>query len=613
MDRVEPSAMELLPCGAIKPLGWLERQLRIQADGPTTQYGKRWPSVNDTCGWLGGPGDSWERAPYYLDGLTPLALQLQDSDLLWEMQRRIDWILASQDASGRFGPPDLKDWWPCAPALKAITQYAEGTDDPRVIPFLTRFAEYLERELPARRPTAWAVMRWADLALPLLWLQQRTGHEGAGRSARLLMQHGFDWSWHFRDFPFGGRHCGPYVMQTHVVNNAMGIKAPLVQHLLTGYYEHAEAVTLGWEQLMRYHGAVSGVFTGDEHLAGRAPTQGTETCAIVESLFSLQMLAAHTGDPVLADQLERLAYNALPAAFTPDMMGHQYDQQVNQVLCSVAPRRWTNNGPDSNLFGLEPNYGCCTANLHFGWPKFVSGLWMRRGRGIAAVCWAPCQVQTTLDDQSVTLVCHTEYPFDDRIEIEIRCSAPADFPLWLRIPEWCSSPVLRVNSETVPVDPEDGYVCIAGLWETGDRVSLQLPMRPRVERRERHTVAICLGPLVFAHPIAARWSAVRGEDWCPDWQVEPTEPWAYALDIDPERLKVDIERCGASGVVFSPDGAPLRLHIAAVPVANWPIEDDQAAPAPLSPVRGGVSGSIELIPFGAAKLRLTEMPVWSGD
>ena len=44
-------------------------------------------------------------------------------------------------------------------------------------------------------------------------------------------------------------------------------------------------------------------------------------------------------------------------------LARQYDQQPNQVLCSVARRNWTDNGDDSNIFGLEPNFGCCTANL----------------------------------------------------------------------------------------------------------------------------------------------------------------------------------------------------------------------------------------------------------
>ena len=105
--------------------------------------------------------------------------------------------------------------------------------------------------------------------------------------------------------------------------------------------------------LDRYHGMATGVFNGDECLAGTNPSQGTELCAVVEYFYSLAWLVGVLGDPAAADRLESIAFNALPATFSPDMWVHQYDQQVNQVECSVREDRiWNTNGPDSNVFGL---------------------------------------------------------------------------------------------------------------------------------------------------------------------------------------------------------------------------------------------------------------------
>ena len=146
--------------------------------------------------------------------------------------------------------------------------------------------------------------------------------------------------------------------------------------------------------LDRHHGQVTGVFSGDECLAGRSPLQGTELCSVVELLYSLEHLFSVFGDPVFADRLERVALNALPATFAPDMWSHQYDQQVNQVQCTVNPEHlFTTNGPESNLYGLEPNFGCCTANMHQGWPKLAAHLWMKtRDEGLVAAAWAPARV-----------------------------------------------------------------------------------------------------------------------------------------------------------------------------------------------------------------------------
>ena len=106
----------------------------------------------------------------------------------------------------------------------------------------------------------------------------------------------------------------------------------------------------------------------------------------------------------------------------------------------AGPRRWNTNGAESNIFGLEPNYGCCTANLSQGWPKFAAHLWMRSPAsghmGLAAVAYAPSEVTATLQGQTVRVRLETEYPFDDALHFTVRTEEPVAFPLLLRIPQW---------------------------------------------------------------------------------------------------------------------------------------------------------------------------------
>ncbi len=133
-----------------------------------------------------------------------------------------------------------------------------------------------------------------------------------------------------------------------------------------------------------------------------------------------------------------LAFNALPGTFKPDMTAHPYDQQANQVVCKVSPDRvYTSNGPDANIYGLEPNFGCCTANQHQGWPKFASHLWMKTpDGGVAAVAYAPCVVTTKLQGADVRIEVKTDYPFRDDVTVIVTPSAPATFPVAFRIPSW---------------------------------------------------------------------------------------------------------------------------------------------------------------------------------
>lgn len=84
---LQPGAFAPLPLGSIEPDGWLRRQLEIQAKGLTGRLDELWPDVGPQSGWLGGAGESWERGPYYLDGLLPLAYLLKNDALIAKASR----------------------------------------------------------------------------------------------------------------------------------------------------------------------------------------------------------------------------------------------------------------------------------------------------------------------------------------------------------------------------------------------------------------------------------------------------------------------------------------------------------------------------------------------
>ena len=229
--------------------------------------------------------------------------------------------------------------------------------------------------------------------------------------------------------------------------------------------------------LDRHHGQPNGMFSADEHHSGRDPSQGTELCAVVESLYSLQQVVAVNAEVGVADRIERMAYNAMPATMSADMWSHQYDQQANQVMCSLNRRRWVTNGPESNLFGLEPNFGCCTANLHQGWPKLVGSLWMATpDNGLAAVVYAPSTVKARVGAAGqVTIRQVTDYPFTGVISLTVTPSVNRlRFPLQLRIPSWADGATVTTNGTPVADVTPGTFVRIERLWNRGDTVRLTL-------------------------------------------------------------------------------------------------------------------------------------------
>ena len=172
-------------------------------------------------------------------------------------------------------------------------------------------------------------------------------------------------------------------------------------------------------------------------LSGNSPDRGTELCSVVEYMFSLEELYAIFGDNSLADRLELLTYNALPGTTTPDMWAHQYDQQSNQVLVTGAKRDWRSNGDYSNIYGLMPNFACCLANMHQGWPKFVESMWMATNdNGLVAVAYGPSVVKAKVGKGTeVTITEETDYPFKGDIKLTISTAETLNFRFTSEFPD----------------------------------------------------------------------------------------------------------------------------------------------------------------------------------
>ena len=622
--KLPPQAFQPLELGEVKPAGWLERQLRVQADGLTGHLGETWAYVGPNSGWLGGTGESWERGPYYLDGLLPLAVLLKDDRLMAIAMTFIEWTLTHQQPDGMIGPASNNDWWPRMVMVKVLAQYYEAAQDPRVLPCLTRYFHHQLSALPARPLQDWGKFRWQDEVYVLQWLYTRTGDPKLLQLGSLLKQQGFDWVESFADFPFkekvtrhligleNGNGNNPLGYQSHGVNNGQAIKTAAVQFRMDGREANRAGFYRQIAALDKYHGMPNGMFSCDEHLAGLNPSQGTELCTVVETMFSLEVALAAFGDAPIADRIEKIAYNALPATLTADMWAHQYDQQSNQVQCSLNTKPWTTNSAESNLFGLEPNFGCCTANYHQGWPKLVANMWMRTpDDGLAAVIHGPSRVQTRVRGTAVALEESTEYPFRDSIRITVEPAKPVRFPLQIRIPEWAGAAEILVNGKMHETKPKAGsFATIDREWKAGDRVDLRLPTQPRVSRWFQNSIALERGPLLFSYSAGEHWVKLRDRGLTADWQVFPDHAWNFALAVNEKNAaEVEVRESTVAGVPFGGDSAAVSLRISARMLVPWRAQDGVAPPPPLSPVTSNEQLQIiTLVPYGTARLRITAFP-----
>jgi hypothetical protein len=604
----------------IKPEGWLKNQLRIQANGLSGNLDQFWPDIRDSQ-WIGGTAEGWERVPYWLDGFIPLAWLLDDPDLKHRAKDYIDRIISRQQEDGWICPDWNKsrneyDVWAMFLLLKVLVLYHEATGEERIEEVVRKALKALDRHIDRAPLFDWGQFRWFEGLIAIWWLYERTEEEWLLDLASKIQAQGFNWKAFFRHWPYKTPdEKKRWSFMSHVVNNAMMLKSGALIWRLTGLEEDLESADVMVDLLDKYHGMVTGVFTGDECLAGLSPVQGTELCSVAEYMYSLAHLISITGQAKWGDRLEKIAYNSLPATFRPDMWAHQYDQQVNQVECSKQPEPlFQTNGGESNLFGLEPNFGCCTANLSQAWPKLALSTVMKSKDGLAVTVYAPVSVDTKVDHVPVTVNIATEYPFRDTVRFTVRTAEPTEFTLWLRIPQWAQGAYVEIQGEKRKVE-QNGFYPLKRVWQGETALKLVLPMKTEAMARPNDLYAVVRGPLVYSLAVEEEWKRVNedipGREFphC-DYEIRAKSPWNYGLCIDRDHPEAEIrfEEHPVGDCPFSPEGAPVSARVKARKV-DWLMEKGAASPVPGMRWVSEETEEVRLIPYGCTNLRMTEMPI----
>jgi len=598
--------------GEIKPAGWARTQLMLQAKGLSGNLDKVWPDVRDSR-WIGGDRDGWERVPYWLDGFIPLAYLLEDEDLIGRARRYIDGIIAQQCEDGWICPCSLEerrnyDLWSAILIAKVLAMYADLSGDRRIENVLYRMMNNMWVFIRHTTIDNWAAMRWFEMLIPLYWLYERRPENWMLRLADRLQEQGYDYRRLFDNY-HDQKPERVWTYYTHVVNLAMAIKQEALVWRKDGGdpEEYAKKML---DTLFTHHGMAVGHFTGDECLMGDSPVQGTELCGVVEAMYSYEQLLEISGDPMWGDYLEKLAFNALPATISADMWTHQYVQQTNQIRCSRLPEdhvAWGTNGPEANMFGLEPNFGCCTANFNQGWPKLVMSAFMRTDDGVASTVLVPSTLDTTIDGVPVGCALITEYPFRNTLKYVVKAASPVRFTLSIRIPACAKT----ASVDGQPVEP-GAFFDVERQWSGVTEISVELGFECALTDRPRDMKALWRGPLLYSVAIRERWEMLeytrngveRKFPYC-DYEVYPESRWNYAFA---DAHGFDVKESPIGDMPFSGDRPPVEITAAMAPV-DWREEFGIAAVRPVSNRPIGPVEQVRMIPYGCARLRMTEMPM----
>lgn len=660
---LQASSFIKLPVGAVRADGFLKVYLERQSDGLTGNLGEisAWLQKEDNA-WLAKDGKGewgWEEVPYWLKGYANIGYLLQDEKIINEAKVWLEAAIGSQRADGNFGPLRVnkkgqQDFWGNMIMLYCLQSYYEYSQDERVIDLMTNYFRF-QLTVPDKDflTPYWQKIRGGDNLHSVFWLYNRTGDAFLLELAEKIHRNTADWS--SRGHSLGkiqskkekrkGTEWPDWYgdqIDWHNVNHAQCFREPAQYYLLSKDSTHLNASYENFAIMRKHFGQVpGGMFGADENARpGYAdPRQGIETCGIVEQMNSDQHMFRITGDTFWMDHAEEVAFNTYPAAVMPDFKSLHYITSPNMVLCDQENHHpgIDNRGP---FLMMNPfSSRCCQHNHAQGWPYFVENLWMATpDNGLVAAIYSASSVTAMVGEgEEVTIQERSNYPFEEAIEFELKMNNAAQFPLYLRVPEWCSSPELLINGEKVSVPHGQGsFIKLSKVWKDGDKVVLKLPMRLSIKTWEanRNSVSLNYGPLTFSLKIDEKYirkdseeTAIWDSQWqkgvdkskWPSWEIHPGSDWNYGLVYSADNLLTSFELVEGewpeNDFPFSPDSVPLRVRAVGKKIIGWEIDEHGlCGELPTSPLMStSPEEEIELIPMGAARLRISSFPVIEGE
>lgn len=628
---LRPLMLEKLPAGAIKPEGWLLRQLELQRDGLNGHLSEisAWLDRNNNA-WLVEGGDrGWEEVPYWLRGYSHLAYLLDDEDMLKESKFWIDAVLASQKEDGYFGPLNMRNGkpevWAQMIMLWILQNYYEYTADERVLPFMKRYFEWEMAQADENfLEDYWENCRGGDNMWSVVWYYNQTGDESVLPLIGKIHRNNADCTNPAR------------LPNWHNVNIAQYFREPAEMYLVNGDSAMLASTYNVHDLIRRTYGQVpGGMFGADENarIGYIDPRQGTETCGFAEQMLSDGVMLGITADPLWAENMEDVAFNSFPAAMTPDLKALRYITSPNHTISDSKNHHpgIDNRGPFLNMNPFSSR--CCQHNHGLGWPSFTQALaFATPDNGVAYTVYAPSRATLTVaDGKEVTIAEDTCYPFSDTLRFVVTAKEKAEFPMYFRIPSWTKGATARVNGRSVGTPEAGKYLKIEGEWADGDAVELIFPMELSLRRwpTNQNSASVNYGPLTLSLRIDERYDKVNSaevaigdshwlegadpEKW-PTYEIYPESAWNYSL-ILPEgnpfaAFKVERLPWPADNQPFTLENVPLKVTATGRIIPSWGIDETGITgvlPRQDAP-RSEQIDEITLVPMGAARLRIASFP-----
>lgn len=629
--------LSYFPLGEVSADGYLRTQLDLQRNN-ITNYMELYDEYSEKSGWLGGDGESWERGPYYVRGLVALAYTLKDNELIERANKWIDYAIESQQPDGNFGSKKIlskklsektedecaDEWWARMPMLIAISDYydaevSRGNEDLRVIEFFEKYFRFQLDNLKKYKLKGWAKYRGADNVVSVIWYKNKCLKKGIEKKelkwldelAELILSQSFDWSNSFEN---------TYTRE-HVVNTTQGYKYPFLKYLSNEDKSELNKLKIGLARIGNDHGRIDNLPNADEAAKDNRAVNGTETCAVVEGMLSLEIAGQISTEGYIYDLLESYCYNNLPNCFDYNLTSYNYYQVENSVLMTHGQHGFVNDHGDSNALGIG-GFECCFSNLHMGYPKFVQSMWARENEdnSIVLLCYGSNSLDTVIENKRIVFKQVTDYPYSDNVSLKY-LGEEAKLKLKLRIPLWTKKFDVYFNDNKIDYQLEGNFAVIEHDFAYGDEMKIVLQSEIEVVDFHNNSMFVRKGAVLYCNPIKEDWREItdysyRGVKYAPkgtskNWEIYPDEDWNFTFDKS-EQMNFKVNMHYDNSKPSTQFNYPCSIELDMKKAENWHLEGNSVATT-YSANCLGKSVKRKLIPTAFSRLKISVFPKIGGD
>jgi DUF1680 family protein len=298
----------------------------------------------------------------------------------------------------------------------------------------------------------------------------------------------------------------------HAYSHVNAFSSAMQAYITLGSEKHLRAARNGFEMLQTTQSFATGGWGPNEAFGEPGTGQLGDSLSLTHASFETpcgayghfkitRYLLRVTKDAKYGDTMERVLYNTILGAWPIQADGTSF---YYSDYATTGKKAW-----------YKDKWPCCSGTFPQLAADYHISTYLRSVDGVYVNLFTPSSVQWTADGAKLGLRQVTQYPFDNKIEIQVAASQPREYTLHVRIPRWATpDPVVMVNGQRVSDKVEAGtFAAIRRTWKDGDRVEIELPMPLRLEpvdANHPNIVALLQGPLVLMAVAESQPSFEKG-------------------------------------------------------------------------------------------------------